>query len=205
MRAEPISIFPPNLNSQAVFNLKLNAMSRIDVRLFGERRTFQEAIVTIVSSTDPTRWPCLEFSGALCPIVTVPVYFDVCCLLFFIDNCSVWFIEFLLGEGEVQFPDSQSCLGRPFSWGEFSFFIAESSGTTSVISLYFKLKMWSQKSRFKTRGTARKVASSWTELLCALTSRMNHLIADLPASSKHISASFHTCYCQSQFRVMGAS
>ena len=42
-------------HSEAVFNLKFNAMSRIDVRLFGERRTFQEAIVTIVSSTDPTR------------------------------------------------------------------------------------------------------------------------------------------------------
>ena len=42
-------------HSKAVFNLKLNTMSRIDVRLFGERRTFQEAIVTIVSSTDPTR------------------------------------------------------------------------------------------------------------------------------------------------------
>ena len=42
-------------HSEAVFSLKFNAMSRIDVRLFGERRAFQEAIVTIVSSTDPTR------------------------------------------------------------------------------------------------------------------------------------------------------
>ena len=42
-------------HSEAVFSLKFNTMSRIDVRLFGERRTFQEAIVTIVSSKDPTR------------------------------------------------------------------------------------------------------------------------------------------------------
>ena len=42
-------------HSEAVFSLNFNTMSRIDVRLFGERRTFQEAIVTIVSSKDPTR------------------------------------------------------------------------------------------------------------------------------------------------------
>ena len=47
-------------HSEAVFSLKFNTMSRIDVRLFGERRTFQEAIVTIVSSKDPTRWPYLK-------------------------------------------------------------------------------------------------------------------------------------------------
>ena len=42
-------------HSEAVFSLRFNTMSRIDVRLFGERRAFQEAIVTIVSSKDPTR------------------------------------------------------------------------------------------------------------------------------------------------------
>jgi len=42
-------------HSEAVFSLNFNSMSRIDVRLFGERRSFQEAIVTIVSSKDPTR------------------------------------------------------------------------------------------------------------------------------------------------------
>ena len=119
-----------------------------------------------------------------------------------------WFINFLLGEGEVQFPGSQSCLGRPFSWGEFSFFIAESSGTTSVISLYFKLKMWSQKSRFTT-GTAREAASSWIELLCLNIKNDPPYRWLASLSSKyivqHISASFHTCYCQSQFRVMGAT
>ena len=119
-----------------------------------------------------------------------------------------WFINFLLGEGEVQFPGSQSCLGRPFSWGDYSFFIAESSGTTSVISLYFKLKMWSQKSRF-TRGTAREAASSWIELLCLNIKNDPPYRWLASLSSKyivqHISASFHTCYCQSQFRVMGAT
>ena len=46
-------------HSEAVFSLNFNTMSRIDVRLFGERRTFQEAIVTIVSSKDPTR--CVSY------------------------------------------------------------------------------------------------------------------------------------------------
>ena len=41
--------------SEAVFSLNFKSMSRIDVRLFGERRLFQEATVTIVSSKDPTR------------------------------------------------------------------------------------------------------------------------------------------------------
>ena len=30
----------------------------------------------------------LEFSGALCPTFPIPVFFDVCCLLFFIDKSS---------------------------------------------------------------------------------------------------------------------
>ena len=42
-------------HSEAVFRLKFISMSRIDVRLFGERRAFQEGVVTIVSSTEPTR------------------------------------------------------------------------------------------------------------------------------------------------------
>ena len=42
-------------HSEAVFRLKFISMSRIDVRLVGERRAFQEGLVTIVSSTEPTR------------------------------------------------------------------------------------------------------------------------------------------------------
>ena len=42
-------------HSEAVFRLKFISMSRIDVRLVGERRAFQEGVVTIVSSTEPTR------------------------------------------------------------------------------------------------------------------------------------------------------
>jgi len=42
-------------HSEAVFKLKFISMSRIDVRLVGERRAFQEGVVTIVSSTEPTR------------------------------------------------------------------------------------------------------------------------------------------------------
>jgi len=42
-------------HSEAVFRLKFVSMSRIDVRLVGERRAFQEGLVTIVSSTEPTR------------------------------------------------------------------------------------------------------------------------------------------------------
>ena len=42
-------------HSEAVFKLKFVSMSRIDVRLVGERRAFQEGVVTIVSSTEPTR------------------------------------------------------------------------------------------------------------------------------------------------------
>ena len=44
-------------HSEAVFRLKFMfiSMSRIDVRLVGERRAFQEGLVTIVSSTEPTR------------------------------------------------------------------------------------------------------------------------------------------------------
>ena len=42
-------------HSEAVFKLKFISMSRIDVRLVGERRAFQEGLVTIVSSTEPTR------------------------------------------------------------------------------------------------------------------------------------------------------
>ena len=42
-------------HSEAAFRLKFNSMSRIDVRLVGERRAFQEGVVTIVSSTEPTR------------------------------------------------------------------------------------------------------------------------------------------------------
>ena len=42
-------------HSEAVFSLKFVSMSRIDVRLVGERRAFQEGVVTIVSSKEPTR------------------------------------------------------------------------------------------------------------------------------------------------------
>ena len=38
-------------HSEAVFSLKFVSMSRIDVRLVGERRAFQEGVVTIVCST----------------------------------------------------------------------------------------------------------------------------------------------------------
>lgn len=57
-------------HSEAVFRLDFNTMSRIDVRLFGERRTFQEAIVTIVSSKDPTRCCILTISFTLTDNVT---------------------------------------------------------------------------------------------------------------------------------------
>ena len=42
-------------HSEAVFSLKFVSMSRIDVRLVGERRAFQEGVVTIVCSKEPTR------------------------------------------------------------------------------------------------------------------------------------------------------
>ena len=63
-------------HSEAVFSLKFNTMSRIDVRLFGERRTFQEAIVTIVSSKDPTRWPYLIFVNDDVPLSLFLNLFD---------------------------------------------------------------------------------------------------------------------------------